>query len=361
MKAMICLKYLSGFIAVPLFSFTVGNALAFQDLDEPDDSLEQAHLILVGDKTRHQHTLHNRADEDWFTFYAMAKINYKIEVRSVGTDIDVVVELYDSKGKPLLTEPQNEGIEGEAEFLPWQAPSEAFYYLKISDIAPESDNCRTNIQYELQVARGIAPEFEGVIEGVVTDALSGQVITHATLFRQCFKNQVVPSFGDGKYSLSTCAGFSELNAKAEGYKSLTCQISVPQKFTIIRNMPLLPEGTLPPAPIPSQTVYHHGDTLRIEFQTLGLPPQSCIRYYFGIAYPDGRFFIMPDFNRLEPFNPPYLPHWVGTGNVVLDKPIDNDMPSGDYILYLLRMPEGIDDPVNNLDKGELNVGQFRVE
>jgi len=357
---MTTLKY--GLIAVSLLSFSEMSAFAFQDLSEPDDRLEQAHLILVGDKIRYQHTLHSLDDVDWFKFYALADIGHKIEARFVGSDIDVVLELYDLQGNSLLKEPENDGFEGEAEWISWQAPANGFYAVKVSDSLPESKPCRQNSQYELHIARVDAPTFSGVIEGYVTDALTGRPIDDAIVFRQCFKNYAVPSFEDGRYSLKTCAGLSELSVKADGYQALNCHFQVPEEFgRLFRNLPLLPNGTVPPAPSPSQTIYHHGDTLQVEFQTVGLPPQSGIHYHFAIAYPDGQLFFIPDVNRFEAFNPAVLQHWRGNGKVLIDKPIGEDMPRGEYQLYLLRMPEGIADPLNHIEKGKLNDTRFRIE
>jgi hypothetical protein len=178
----------------------------------------------------------------------------------------------------------------------------------------------------------------------------------------CRKNDTLPSYEDGFYDLMTCSGFHKLTVKAEGYKPLTCHIEIPKEpALLLKNMPLLPNEQNIPAPLPSKTVYHHGNRLHVQFQASLLPPQSCVRYYFAIAYPDGQFFILTDLNRFEPLNPAFLPYWLGTGNRLIDKPIDDDMPRGDYQLYILRMPEGITDPINNLDKGELNVSQFRIE
>jgi len=344
-----------------LFSLSHGSALAFQDIYEPDDKLEQAHVMIVGDNKRQQHTLHSRTDEDWFKFYAKANLRYDIRANPVGADIDIALELYDSEGNRIFTEPKDEGIEGEEElFSSWQAPSEGFYYVKVSDVAPSSESCRLKIQYELRIS-GLAPVFDGAIKGVVTDAISGQALANAIVYSGCNKNYPVPSFQDGSYHLTSEAGVCELTATVNGYKPLTCQIHIPEIFSIQRNMPLLPDNETVQAPLLSKTVYHHGDTLYAEFKSVGLPPQSCIRYYFGIAYPDGSFFIITDLNRIEPFDGNFLAFWMGQQNVIMDKPIGDDMPRGEYQFYILRMPEGIDDPFNNLDNGELNVVAFRIE
>jgi hypothetical protein len=368
-------------IVLLMFFITSGIASAFQDIYEPDDSLEQARLTIVGGKiagkARQQNTLHSLTDEDWFKFYAMTEKSYRIEVNPVGIDIDVAIELYDSDGNRLKIksgEIENEGLEGEEEFFSWIAPSEGFYYVKVSDVLLESENCRKNIQYELRIFDPEAPTFDGKVQTVLIDAISGQAIeAENAMFNTIYKlnhettHETTPT-NNGNV-LQTASGANDLIARADGYKSLTCYIDVIEdlgmkKNPTQKNMPLLPDGVNIPDPSPSKAVYLKGETLHIEFQA-SLPPNSCIHYYFGIAYPDGRFFIIKAENQLEPFNPPSLPRWESPkdepGSVLVDQEIDNSMPSGEYQLYTLRISEGIEDIVNNLERGELSVGQFRIE
>jgi len=354
-----------------MFFINPGIASAFQDIYEPDDNLEQARLTIVGDKARQQHTLHSLTDEDWFKFYAMAGKRYRIKASPVGIDIDVAIDLYDSDGNRLFEEAKDDGFEGEEEFFSWTAPSEGFYYVKVNDSLPESENCRANIQYELQIFNPDAPTYVGIkVKAALINAISGQAIAS--------ENGVFYTIGNDGYSTDTVpsenvlepkVGPNDLIAIADGYKPLTCHIDVIENIGGINEptliyMPLLPNGTNIPAPSPSQAVYHQGETLHIEFQA-SLPPNSCLHYYFAIAYPDGRFFMILAKNKQELLNPSFLPRWENINrepnSVLIDRKIDNSMPSGEYQLYTLRISEGIEDIVNNLGLGEFNVGQFRIE
>ncbi len=83
---------------------------------------------------------------------------------------------------------------------------------------------------------------------------------------------------------------------------------------------------------------------------------------FGIGYPNGEISVISKKNKWEALNPSVLPNWKeNAGNVLIDKKIGGDMPRGTYQLHILQMPEGIDDPINNLGEGELNTSQFRIE
>jgi hypothetical protein len=347
-------------------------ALAFPDSYEPDDNQAQATVIVVSAQKPPQHTLHSLEDEDWFKFYARADVRYNIVVESVGADIRIQLELYDAKGN--LREKVN-GYQGENVLLSrWQAPSDDVYYVKVSDTANPSESCRLNIQYQLQVSRGLAPT-SGQVQGIITDAHSGKPIEDATVYTNCNENDTSISFADGNYRLiHNCPiGLYELTAEAVGYRTLTCHTPIPEMVSIQRDIALLPDSDSALAPTPaqlafrngdtlraSQPLYHNGEQLKVEFQLYRLPPDICVRYFAGIAYPDGRFFIITESNQFEPFDGKSLLHWTGIGNAVIDKPAD-DMPAGDYSLYLLRLPASIEGPIHHLDKGELNVTKFRVE
>jgi len=361
---------------IALLVMTHQWAFAFSDSYEPDDEMEQATLVIVGDKISAQHTLHSVEDEDWFKFYARAKehVRYNIIASPVGTDIRVKMELYDSQGQLLKT--VNDGYEGENESISqWRALSDGFYYLKISDSAEPTDHCRLNIQYQLQISAGIAP-IPATVKGFVKDANSKNPLNGAIIYTNCNEYNTTISFEEGDYLfIHYCpAGLYEISAEFVGYQTLTCHIPVPEIATQLRDIALLPNNKNPPALSPAQilfrngdtlqpskAVYRNGDSLKVEFQLMALPSYICARYYVGIAYPDGRFFIVTQLNQFEPFDWQFLPLWKGIGNTVIDKPIDNNWPRGDYLLYLLRMPASIEDPVNHLDNGELNVTTFRVE
>ena len=361
-------------VALILLMLTHQQVVAFSDIFEPDDSVEQANIIVIDDNKRQQHTLHSREDEDWFKFYARSKNSYEITINPVGSHIDVAFELYESDGITLIKE-VNKLFKGKKEFLKWSPPSDGIYYVKVSDTAPESENCRLNIQYQLQVSRGIALE-PGQVQGIVTDVRSGKPLEGAIVYTNCNDNDTSISFEDGNYRLiHNCpSGLYELTIEAIGYRSLTCHTPIPEIVSIQRDMALLPDGDSYPALTPaqlafrngdtlraSQPVYHNGEQVKVDFKLYRLPPYICMRYYVGIAYPDGRFFIVTELNQFEPFDWQVIPLWKGIGNTVIDKPIDNNWPRGDYQLYLLRMHASIEEPMNHLDNGELNVTTFRVE
>jgi hypothetical protein len=364
---------------VALLAFSHQMALAFLDTYEPDNNQEQATLVVVGEQKPPQHTLHSPEDEDWFKFDAQANVRYNIVVNSVGADMRIQLELYDAKGN--LHETVN-GSQGESVLVSqWQAPSDDIYYIKLSDTANPYESRRINLQYQLKVSqlkvsRRFTRPSPGQVQGTITDAHSGKPIEGAIVYSSCSEHDTSISFEGGNYRMiHYCpSGLYALTAEAIGYRTLTCHTPIPEIVSIPIDIALLPDGDCYPAPTPaqlvfrngdtlraSQPVYHNGEQLKVEFQLSRLPPDICARYYVGIASPDGRFFILTDKNQFEPFDGKSLPHWTGRGNVVIEQPVGSHLPRGDYHLYLLRMHASIEEPMNHLDKGELNVTTFRVE
>ncbi len=355
------------------------SVLAFQDRYEPNDNVEQATLIFVDDEIPRQHTLHSPKDEDWFKFYSWKDMVYEIKADLVGTDIDPVIELYESDSMNLL-ERADIGLEGDEEFFIWQPQASGFYYVKVSDIAEQSGECRKNIQYELALRVYTASSclVDEIVQGFITDGISGKPIPNALISNHCCQ-KVAHTNERGYYTLkSSNFGLCSLTFKAEGYQFLTCQMPVfrssPAQSLISKHVQLFPDEQNLPTLLPSQFVFRNGDTLRasqevyrygdhlkVEFDLHELPSYICAFYSVGMAYPDGRFFMITRLNEFQAFNPSFLPHWQGTGKVVIDKQIADDMPRGDYQLYLLRMPQRIENPLSNLDQGELNVKAFRIE
>jgi len=360
-------------------------ALAFEDVYEPNDTFEQATDIFVNGNVRQQYTLHRRDDEDWFKFSASLAGNpYQITAYNVGNNINVALELHDSDG--TLLKDNKKCCNGMKKSFNWDVPADGIYYIKVSDIAKQSDDCRLNIQYELKIIPNNLGFGDIPVEILVTDAaaLPNEKRILGAHVSVCGKKTLPEDEKNGEYALQpSCPnGTVELTVIAGGYKPLTCHLPIIGNVEeISQNVALIPIGqNLPIQPVsinpndklvPSQTLYHNGDQLQVEFPLFRLPENVCVRYYLALQYPehDGRWFIIKRFNDLELFNLKTMPHWVGIGHenregdaqVVIDRRVDNSLPRGEYKLYLLRMPGYVDEPINNLHLGELNVSSFRIE
>ncbi|MCK5523642.1 MAG: hypothetical protein KAI83_10965, partial [Thiomargarita sp.] len=110
-----------------------------------------------------------------------------------------------------------------------------------------------------------------------------------------------------------------------------------------------------PAPTPNQTLYHDGDNLRVT-----LPPLSAEQVqYVGRSLPDGTLFLLSNLNGFVTLDAANIPVFQG-GEVAIEMPVSADMPRGEYILYLLRIPVGVD-LLTHPEQWMVGVSAFKVE
>jgi ligand-binding sensor domain-containing protein len=110
-----------------------------------------------------------------------------------------------------------------------------------------------------------------------------------------------------------------------------------------------------PAPTPNQTLYHDGDTLRVT-----LPPLPAEQVqYVGRSLPDGTLFLLSNLNGFVTLDAANIPVFQD-GDVAIEAPITADMPRGEYILYLLRIPVGVD-LLTHPEQWMVGVSGFKVE
>lgn len=81
--------------------------------------------------------------------------------------------------------------------------------------------------------------------------------------------------------------------------------------------------------------------------------------YVGVALPDGTILVLESFNGFVPFDGITLPVWQGS-EVAIEVPVSAGIPRGEYVVYLLRMPIGVE-PLANSAQWQLGVKAFQVE
>lgn len=343
------MKYLQIIILIALQHQLV---FAFQDIYEPDNKRDTANTMYINNDQRQQHTLHSLTDQDWFKLYADELNTYEISLK-YGSDINPMIQVNDQTFE--LTEEKNGIRQGN-----WRAPSQGFYYFKVTDQNTTEIACRKNIQYELEINISNKPTFSGQIHGYIRDAISGNPIEDVIISNSCRRNYFVPSDKNGYYFLPSKKGKCELTAEKQDYKPISCSLEIPAIMPIQVNLVLLAKDQKIPTPFAFKQIYHRGEILHVEIDSKLLSPQTCVRYYFGIGYPDGRLFIIADKNKLEPLNPQAPIAWTSNDNILIDMPINETMPNGEYKLYILRSAETIEEALNKIDRGEWNVGTFEI-
>ena len=124
------LKVLLG-LTVLIGSF-FSSAVSAADAFEPNDTLSQAALLVVGNPNPQQHTLDPDKDVDWFRFNAQFFEVYDIRTLGLGATVDLAIEVYDENGDQV-GEVEDAGFKGEAEEFSFRAPSTGTFYLKVYD------------------------------------------------------------------------------------------------------------------------------------------------------------------------------------------------------------------------------------
>ena len=109
---------------------TVVYQTAGPDIYEKDDTLYQAHIIVLNDATSQEHNFHDVGDSDWVKFFGLEGEEYSIAVKDAGADCDAMIELYDENVK-LLAGPVNQTGAGGNEVLTWTCPGDGIYYVKL--------------------------------------------------------------------------------------------------------------------------------------------------------------------------------------------------------------------------------------
>ncbi len=124
---------------------------------------------------------------------------------------------------------------------------------------------------------------------------------------------------------------------------------------IITAAPLTLTGEVPETLISSSALYRNGETLRVT-----LPPLPASQeQYLGIGLPDnGPIYLLSDLNRFLPFDGFNLSSWQG-GDTAIEWPVSTDMQAGEYSLYLLRIPAGLE-PSAYPEQWRLGVSRFKV-
>ena len=208
--------FILAFMVAPFFmAIAARSALAVDpDKYEVDDTYSQASVLNVDDVAAQVHNFHYSGDSDWTVFYGLAGKQYIIFTENVGSDCDVLLELYDADGTSSLDKADDYG-KGENERLqiPQKTSRDGLYYVKVYDYNGASGD---NYQYDLRLTKGEGPAVDGFLEGIV-QGTSG-IIEYAEIFTDG-GGSAVSWPGDGAYSMSHSQGTYNVTAQATGYYS----------------------------------------------------------------------------------------------------------------------------------------------
>lgn len=131
---------------------------------EPNNTFEDARPVYINDEFQ-EHKFDYLGDDDWLFFYAQKGTLYNIEIDfdSVGVGVNPALTLYDEKENVEVNFDVN--LSGMGELLPWTAPANGFYYIKVSNKEPEFS---TDGDYKISVFVPNVP-ITGDAIGVILD------------------------------------------------------------------------------------------------------------------------------------------------------------------------------------------------
>jgi len=135
------------------------------DAYENDDTAEGARVININGEPQ-RHTFRDTNDADWLKFYGLVNVAYTIQALNVGSDCDVILELYESNQKTMIIT-QNGGGTGQNETINWTCSAEDVYYIKATynDSVSRSQRSNSNARaYDVQI-KSTPPVVAGDITG----------------------------------------------------------------------------------------------------------------------------------------------------------------------------------------------------
>lgn len=187
---------------------------AVPDSFETDDTFGLASDIIFEDTQ--PHNFHDPSDEDWVKFNGSLGSKYSIWAKNLGSNCDVVLELYYDDGTTLLNDQNNIGNPQADENFEWTCPYDGIYYVRTKQNKPciTIDTYCENTEYDLEILP-VVGGILGFVAGMVKDTYSGESIAGATITTDGGGSAI--SLPNGAYIMSHPAGTFTVTAERPGY------------------------------------------------------------------------------------------------------------------------------------------------
>ncbi len=122
------------------------EGLLVPDRYEPDDSMDEASGIELGEYQRH--SIHLPGDHDWLSFRAMQGTTYLIETSNLGPEMDTVIFLYAQDGEELARDDDG-AEEPRASRITWMATKTGTLHILVRDY--KDNRAEPTMQYDVSV------------------------------------------------------------------------------------------------------------------------------------------------------------------------------------------------------------------
>jgi len=192
-----------------------------------DNSIECANRlhIAITKNIPHLHNFHTRTDEDWFVFYGIKNIIYKIAVivETLESSCNAVIEIYDIEHSQLVY--WDRAIEGKDEIFFWtECIKDDLYFIRLTH--SEDSPFGSNTAYDIRLYLDVAP-FNGDIKGKVLDIYSLKSITYGKIkTNEGFTAVSMPEIDEDYFIYEHRTGCFQLFAEAQGYISWSEPVDV---------------------------------------------------------------------------------------------------------------------------------------
>jgi len=197
------------------------NQLSKPDIYEPDNLFDQAKIIVPDNQFAQYHNFHDTGDSDWILFYGVKDVTYSIEAFDLGSQCDVVLEIYKNDGETLIKGKWNWSGTGSNEFMSWQCPEDNIYYLKIYN---HLDTGGLNTGYAIKIYRPIGV-FPGFISGLIKDNRNNNPVGGVRL-RTVNGTGSGLSDKDGIYVIVDEEGIYTLEAIVDGFEKYKTNVRI---------------------------------------------------------------------------------------------------------------------------------------
>jgi hypothetical protein len=205
---------------------------------EDDDTLSGAKVADINSDILQHHNFHDAGDEDWVKILGNSGTTYTFKVSNLSIISDAVIEVYDIDGRTLLKRTENQNTAGKETFLYWDCPKEGIYYIKVKNLNP--DYFGENTKYDFRVYQPTAPPQPGEINGIISDAFSGEMIADARITTDA-GGTALSRPSSGAYTVVQEVGNFFMNVEACGYEPIVNEpVSVKESVTSTRNISLTP-------------------------------------------------------------------------------------------------------------------------
>jgi hypothetical protein len=189
---------------------------------EVDNSSAQANGIYLNSGVPQRHNFHFAEDRDWVKFDAVKDQVLEIKVSRVGSDADVVIELFDSDGTTPMKPPWSwEGAGGD-EAITWVPPKNGLYYVKTSlkDGYFPGDDTGYDLDIYSPIGAFLLVEVTHYFEGVPIPKV--EITTALLQPDQYFTDS------NGHFGINHQYGWWTVSAKKKGYMKESVRVYIPQ-------------------------------------------------------------------------------------------------------------------------------------